>query len=306
MKVDAVFEGGGVRGIAFIGAIQAMEEENVEWERLAGTSAGAVIAALVASGYKSYEIRDRLSEMDFSELRGRTILNRVPIIGTFLALMVHLGIYKNDYLATWLDSLLAEKGIKTFADLPEDKLKIIASDISNGQMLILPDDLDRYGMTPADLKVSTAVMMSTSLPFFFRPVIWKSKDRNKSYILDGGLLSNFPIWIFDTDDPRFPTFGFHFVKNEVNINAIIPTPIHLFKNIFKTMLQAHDLRNMNEETMERTIQIPTDDISATDFELHEDEIDFLYKSGYNATKEFLSKWDFEQYKIKRMQRVKNK
>ncbi|MBA9028465.1 patatin-like phospholipase family protein [Peribacillus huizhouensis] len=306
MKVDAVFEGGGIRGIAFIGAIQAMEEENVEWERLAGTSAGAVIAALVASGYKSYEIRDELSKLDFSKLRGRTILNRVPIIGTFLALVVHLGIYKNNYLETWVDSLLAEKGIKTFADLPEGKLKIIASDISNGQLLILPDDLVRYGMTPADLKVSTAIMMSTSLPFFFRPVIWKSKDRNKSYILDGGLLSNFPIWIFDTDNPRFPTFGFHFVKNEVNINAVIPTPIHLFKNIFKTMLQAHDLRYMKEETIERTIQIPTGDISATDFELNKDEIDFLYRSGYNSTKEFLSKWDFEQYKIKRSQRVKNK
>ncbi|MFJ5622816.1 patatin-like phospholipase family protein [Peribacillus loiseleuriae] len=306
MKVDAVFEGGGVRGIAFIGAIQAMEEEKVEWKRLAGTSAGAVVAALLASGYKSYEIRDRLSEFDFSKLRGRTIVNRVPIVGTFLALMVHLGCYKNDYLETWMDSLLAEKGIKTFADLPKGKLKIIASDISNGQMLILPDDLDRYRMTPADLKISTAVMMSTSLPFFFRPVIWKSKDLNKSYILDGGLLSNFPIWIFDTDNPRFPTFGFHFVKNEVNINAVIPTPIHLFKNIFKTMLQAHDLRNMNKETIERTIQIPTGDISATDFELNKEEIDFLYKSGYNSTKEFLSKWDFEQYKIKRTQRLKNK
>jgi NTE family protein len=223
-----------------------------------------------------------------------------------LELMVHLGIYKNDYLETWVDSLLSEKGIKTFADLPDGKLKIIASDVSNGQMLILPDDLERYGMSPADLKVSTAVMMSASLPFFFRPVIWKSKDRKKSYILDGGLLSNFPIWIFDTDNPRFPTFGFHFVKDEVNIDPVIPTPIHLFKNIFKTMLQAHDLRHMNEETIERTIQIPTGGINATDFELNEDEIDFLYKSGYTSAKEFLSEWNFEQYKHKRMQRVKNK
>ncbi|MFD4819706.1 patatin-like phospholipase family protein [Peribacillus butanolivorans] len=305
MRADAVFEGGGARGIAFVGAIQAMEEEKVVWERLAGTSAGAVIAALLASGYKSYEIRDRLSEIDFSKLRGKTILNRIPIFGTFLELMVHLGIYKNDYLETWMDSLLSKKGIKTFADLPDGKLKIIASDVSNGQMLILPDDLDRYSMTPADLKVSTAVMMSASLPFFFRPVIWKSKDRNKSYILDGGLLSNFPIWIFDTtEQPRFPTFGFHFVKDEVNIDAVIPTPIHLFKNIFKTMLQAHDLRYMNEETIERTIQIPTGHINATDFELNEDEIDFLYKSGYNSAKEFLANWDFEQYKIKRITKRK--
>jgi NTE family protein len=302
LKADAVFEGGGVRGIAFIGAIQAMEEEKVEWERLAGTSAGAVIASLLACGYKSYEIRDRLIELDYSKLRGRTILNRIPIIGSFLGLIFHLGIYKNDYLETWVDSLLSEKGIKTFADLPDGKLKIIASDVSNGQMLILPDDLERYKMTPADLKVSTAVMMSTSLPFFFRPVIWKSKDRKKSYILDGGLLSNFPIWIFDTDNPRFPTFGFRFVKDEVNIGPVIPTPIHLFKNIFKTMLQAHDLRHMNEETNKRTIKIPTGGITSTDFELNEDEIKFLYKSGYSSAKEFLSRWDFGQYKAERMQK----
>lgn len=303
MKVDAVFEGGGVRGIAFIGAIQAMEEADVEWERLAGTSAGAVIAALVASGYKSYEIRDLLNKFNFSKFRGKTILNRIPVIGHLLELIVHLGIYKNNYLETWMDSLLLEKGVKTFADLPDGKLKIIASDVSNGQMLILPDDLDRYGMTLDDLRVSTAVMMSASLPFFFRPVIWKSKDRNKSYILDGGLLSNFPIWLYDTDNPRFPTFGFHFVKDKVNIDAVIPTPIHLFKNIFKTMIQAHDLRHMNEETIERTIQIPTGDITATDFELNEKEIDFLYKSGYTSTKRFLSKWNFEKYKAKRLQRV---
>lgn len=304
MKADAVFEGGGTRGIAFVGAIEAMEEEEVEWQRLAGTSAGAVIAALLASGYKSYEIRKHLSDLDLFKLRGRTFMNQIPIFGSLLELMFNLGIYKNDYLETWVDSLLSKKGIKTFADLPDGKLKIIASDVSNGQMLILPDDLVRYRLTPADLKVSTAVMMSASIPFFYRPVIWKSKDHNKSYILDGGLLSNFPIWIFDTDNPRFPTFGFRFVKDKVNINAVIPTPLHLFKNIFKTMLQAHDLRHLNEETKERTIQIPTGNINATDFNLKKDEIDFLYHSGYTSTKKFLSKWDFEQYKVKRMQKAK--
>lgn len=306
LKADAVFEGGGARGIAFIGAIQAMEEENVDWERLAGTSAGALIAALLASGYKSYEIKERVSELDFPKLRGKTFLNRIPFFGVFLELMINLGIYKNDYLESWVDSLLLEKGVRTFADLPDGKLKIIASDISNGQMLILPDDLGRYKMTPADFKVSTAVMMSASIPFFYRPVIWKLKEREKSYILDGGLLSNFPIWIFDTDNPRFPTFGFHFVKDEVNIDAVIPTPIHLFKNIFKTMLQAHDLRHLNEETLERTIQIPAGNITATDFELNEDEIDFLYRSGYTSTKEFLSEWDFEQHKANRILRAKDK
>ena len=306
MKADAVFEGGGSRGIAFIGAIKAMEEANVEWERLAGTSAGAIVAALLSSGYKSDEIKERMSELDFSKLRGKTILNRIPLFGNFLELMVHQGIYKNDYLEKWMDSLLSEKGIKTFADLPDGKLKVIASDISNGQMLILPDDLERYMITRADLKISTAVMMSTCLPFFYRPFIWKPKGRKKVYILDGGLLSNFPIWIFDTDNPRFPTFGFQFVKDKVNIDPVIPTPIHLFKNIFITMLQAHDIRHLNDMAIDRTLQIPTGDISTINFELTDDETDFLYQSGYKSAKTFLSTWNFEQYKDKRRQKFKKK
>ncbi|MBD1382878.1 patatin-like phospholipase family protein [Metabacillus arenae] len=306
MKADGVFEGGGIRGIAFAGAIQAMEEKNVEWQRLAGTSAGAVIAALIAAGYKSHDISESLGGMDYSKFRGKTILNRIPLIGSFLELMIHLGIYKNDYLEAWVDTMLAKKNIHTFADLPDGKLKIIASDISNGQILILPDDLHRYEMTPKDLKISKAVMMSASMPFFFRPVIWKSNLPHKSYILDGGLLSNFPIWIFDTDEPRFPTFGFRFIKEEINMGSVIPTPIHLFKNIFKTMLQAHDLRHMNEETKKRTILIPTDGITATDFDLSTEEIAFLYDSGYSSAKEFLSKWDFEEYKAIRKEMEKKK
>ncbi|MBB6450764.1 NTE family protein [Geomicrobium halophilum] len=300
MKADAVFEGGGVRGIAFTGAIQAMEEENVEWVRLAGTSAGAVIASLVASGYSSQEIKGVLRDIDYEKLRGTTFLNRIPLVGNLLQLFIHLGFYTNDYLEEYVDTLLYEKGVQTFADLPEGKLKIIASDISSGKMLIFPDDLERYGLAPDDVKVSTAVRMSSSLPFFFRPVIWESKEEKKSYILDGGLLSNFPIWIFDTDEePRFPTFGFHFVREEISTGAVIPSPIHLFTNIFKTMLQAHDLRHMNEKTRERTIQVPTGDIDATDFDLKDEDIEWLYESGYSSAKKFLSEWDFEQHKDKR-------
>lgn len=302
MKADAVFEGGGVRGVAFIGAVQAMEEANVEWQRLAGTSAGAVIAALLAAGYKSHEIMDWFHAVDATKLQGKTWVNRIPLIGNLLAVTIHLGMYKNDHLASMVDSLLFEKGIQTFADLPDDKLKIVASDISKGQLLILPDHLHRYGLAPKDVKISTAVKMSATVPFFFRPVIWKSQEQAKSYILDGGLLSNFPVWIFDTDGvPRFPTFGFHFVREEIISDAVIPTPIHLFTNIFRTMLQAHDLRYLKEETRDRTIQIPTADIDATDFDLSDEALEFLFQSGYVSAKSFLAKWDFERHKAIRME-----
>lgn len=303
MKADAVFEGGGVRGVAFAGAIEAMEEQNVEWVNLAGTSAGAVVASLLAAGYTSTEIKNALKQMDFAKFRGKTVVNRIPIIGSLMQLIFSLGIYKNDYLEAWVDELLTAKGIKTFADLPEGKLKIIASDISYGKILIFPDDLPRYDLSPADVPISKAVMMSSSMPFFYRPVIWKGKNGKKSYILDGGLLSNFPIWIFDAKEkePRHPTIGFHFVKDRIIGHSIIPSPLHLFENIFRTMLQAHDLRHLDTAERERTIQIPSGDISATDFDLSESEIETLYASGYKAAIRFLSTWDFDKHKMHRME-----
>ncbi|GAB3799171.1 patatin-like phospholipase family protein [Virgibacillus kimchii] len=301
MKADAVFEGGGIRGVAFAGAIEAMEKNNIEWMRIAGTSAGAVVATLLAAGYKSHEIRQVLEQMDFSRFRGRTFVNRIPLIGNLVQLIFSLGMYKNNYLASLVDELLADKGIETFADLPEGKLKIIASDISYGKMLIFPDDLPRYGMSPSDVPISNAVMMSTSMPFFYRPVIWKGKNGKKSYILDGGLLSNFPIWIFDEKNPRYPTIGFHFTKEKIIGNTIIPSPLHLFENIFRTMLQAHDLRHLDAISKERTVQIPAGDIAATDFDLNKSQIDTLYKAGYAAAATFMETWDFNKHIINRRQ-----
>lgn len=305
MKADAVFEGGGIRGIAFAGAIEAMEKRGVEWVRLAGTSVGSILASLLAAGYTSQEIHAELRSLNFKLLRGKTWLNHIPLIGNFTHLFLHLGMYKNDYIEQWMDRLLSAKGIRTFADVKKDSLKIIASDITNGQMLVFPDDLPRYGIKESDMSIAKAVMMSTSIPFFYRPARLKSKE-GKSYIVDGGLLSNFPIWLFDVPDPRFPTFGFRFLKDTIEADSIIPTPIHLAQNIVKTMLQAHDMRYLSDEAKERTLQINTGLINATDFQLNEEQMNTLYQSGLETANNFLDQWDFDHHKQKRLTRKKIK
>ncbi|GAF23215.1 MULTISPECIES: patatin-like phospholipase family protein [Shouchella] len=296
MKVDAVFEGGGIRGIAFAGAIESMEAHGVQWQKLAGTSVGAIIAALLAAGYTSKEINEQLKVLNFKDLRGKNWVNHIPFVGNFINLVFYLGMYKNDYIDVWLEELLRRKNIRTFADLPPEKLKIIASDISSGQMIIFPDDLNRYGMKPSDVTIAQAVRMSTSIPFFYRPARWKLANKSKAYIVDGGLLSNFPIWLFDVENPRYPTFGFRFLKDRIEGDAIIPTPIHLAQNIVKTMMQAHDMRHLSDETRDRTIQIYTDSITATDFLLTDEQSDYLFESGYQAAELFLSTWDFDAHK----------
>ena len=107
-------------------------------------------------------------------------------------------------------------------------------------------------------------------------------------MVDGGILSNYPIWIFDSPTaPRWPTFGFHFVKDEIQADpARYNEPISMFKGLFKTMMQAHDLRHLDKESKARTITIPTGTITSTNFELTKEEKEWLYNSGYNSANKF--------------------
>ena len=65
LRADAVFEGGGVKGIGLVGAVAAAEERGYQWENVAGTSAGAIVAALLAAGYNSEELRNVMQELDY-------------------------------------------------------------------------------------------------------------------------------------------------------------------------------------------------------------------------------------------------
>ena len=299
MKIDGVFEGGGVRGIAHVGAICALEKQGYKWERVAGTSAGAIIAALLAAGYSCAELKTIISNVDYHQFTKKTLLDKIPFVGKGLNAWAKLGIYSNDFLEKWLEDLLHNKDIHNFSDLSNPQnLKIIASDISNGKMVIFPDDLPNYGFTNQDFSIAKAVRMSSTIPFYFEPVKWKTpKWKHPCYMVDGGLLSNYPIWIFDSPNiPRWPTFGFHFVKNEIQAEPVpYKDPLSMFKGLFKTMMQAHDLRHLDKESKARTITIPTGTITSTQFQLTTDEKEWLYQSGFIAAEKFLQSWNFKTY-----------
>ena len=197
-----------------IGAAEIVEAAGYAFQNLAGTSAGAIIATLLAAGYSATELRPILMGLDFKQFEDTSLLGKIPLLGQEYEIVRYLGIYDGDYFLNLIRRLLSEKLKKdkvTFRDLSlpgntEDryrfKVHVIASDISRGRMLVLPDDIQAYGMEPEDLEVATAVRMSMSIPFFFKPVTEKNRKGDTCYIVDGGLLSNFPIELFDTPPPR--------------------------------------------------------------------------------------------------------
>jgi len=294
-KADGVFEGGGVKGIGLVGALTVAEEEGYKnWQRVAGTSAGAIVASLLAAGYDSHDIKKMMMNMDYSNLLDYTSwwdILAYPI-GTVWGFLTDYGANKSHPIQEWLEDKLADKGVETFADLRTGsekkkykyKLRVIASDISKRNMVVLPQEIEKYGEDPDQLSVARAVGMSILFPGFFKP-----EKLNCSYIIDGGVLSNFPVWLFDQEeDPRFPTFGFKLLEKDQPITG----PITFFKEMFYTMLEAHDNEHQEDHNTVRTIPIPSKGISPLAFNLSREDKEKLFRSGREAARGFFQKKNY--------------
>ncbi|UFJ42938.1 patatin-like phospholipase family protein [Brevibacillus humidisoli] len=304
MNADAVFEGGGVKGIAFIGALQVMEEHGYRWEKVAGTSAGSIVAALLSAGYTSHELYHIFERFNYQSLLVRRgWLRRVPLIGPAWELLTKKGLYPGQPIERFVGDLLRRKGICTFGDLPTGKLKVIVSDISDNRMLVLPDDLVDFQLNPETFPIARAVRMSSSIPYFFQPyLLRKASNAVAHYTVDGGLLSNFPVWLFDVEQPRWPTFGFRLSSPSPSDMDRAPAPenritglISYSKALVTTMLDAHDRLFVEKAAAVRTIFIPTKGIRGTQFALASQIREEMYRSGRKAAEQFLQTWDFNKY-----------
>src|SRR6201988_3037441 len=111
-RVDLVCEGGGVRGIGLVGAVDALTAAGYEFPRVAGTSAGAIVASLVAALQVARQPPGRLAEImrsiDYRKFLDRNLIGQVPLIGGGLSLLVSDGVYRGAYLEQLLAGLLGD------------------------------------------------------------------------------------------------------------------------------------------------------------------------------------------------------
>lgn len=322
-KADAVFEGGGVKGIGLVGAVSVIEQNGYEFENLAGTSAGAIVTALIAAGYTAGEIREELKRLDYNNFKDEGLLDKLGVIGKGLSIGFEFGIYEGDFFEDWIDGLLKAKGKETFGNLRtqhEDakyryRAQFIAADITDRRMLVLPGDLKDLGYDPDKFSISRAVRMSMSIPVFFEPVKLPDASGRNHIIVDGGLLSNFPVWLLDdgTKEPSWPTFGFKLIEpDERKIKAgsrnSINNPISYLKALVGTMLDAHDNFHISRTKgdYDRTVGIPTTIslngtrkvVKTTDFDITHEDSDALYENGVRAAVRFIEGWNFDEWKRK--------
>lgn len=323
-SADLVLEGGGVKGIALAGAVMTLAEAGYRFPRVAGTSAGAIVGALVAALQRSGEPLARIAEiartLDYRKFRDRGLPGR--LLGPFglladgLSVFVEGGAYEGDYLRDWLAGVLADLGVSTFGDLHTDdpgddgalhhrySLVVMASDLSRHRLAQLPWDYVEYGLDPDEQRVADAVRASASIPYFFEPVTLGGV-RGSSTLVDGGLLSNYPIGTFDRLDetpPRWPTIGVRLDalgadggpgrRAPVPVRGPLETGIAIVETAIEACQAEHVLDPCN---IDRSVSVDTAGISAIDFDLSDAEQEALLDAGSAAAGAFLGRWSFERW-----------
>jgi NTE family protein len=319
-RADLVLAGGGVKGIAHVGVLSVLHERGYRFERAAGTSAGAIVAALVAAGMSPRRMHEILGRLDYRAFRDRSGRDKIPFLGPGLSLALEDGIFEGEYLREWLGAELSALGVETFGDLRRDDpdsslppdqrfgLVVMAADITRGELVRLPWDYrDRYGLDPDRQPVVDAVRASMSIPFFFEPVRLAAADGNVSTLVDGGVLTNFPIGAFDRTDgraPRWPTFGITLIPPLPVSNAkLFPGlglmrrgPLHLLECLLTTMMVGHDQAQLRKPWVAaRSIPVDTEQVNVVDFDIEPDAQMALYAGGRAAAERFLATWDWEGY-----------
>jgi NTE family protein len=323
-RADLVLSGGGVKGIGLVGSVVALMDAGYFPQRVSGTSAGSIVGAVVAAAAQSgdmtgQQVKELALQLNYRKFVDRGALEMVPVLGPSVAILRGTGIYKGDYAHGWVRDQLASLGVSTFGDLaiddddlPEERryrLVVTVSDVTTGQLVRLPWDYRRvYGLDPDEQSVADAVRASMSIPFFFRPVTLTSATGRTSTLVDGGLLSNFPVESLDRHDgrkPRWPSFGVTVLPNLPDGNdKVIPAlaplrmlgPPHLLEDVITTVLVGRDQAYLNQPWVAaRAIRVDSTDVGFLDFDISDDAVEALYARGYAAAQEFLSTWDWADY-----------
>jgi len=317
-----VLSGGGVKGVGLIGAVVALLDAGYRAQRVSGTSAGSIVGAIVAAArgrLTGVEFKDIALELKYRKFRDAGLVGRLPVIGQPLALVRGRGIYKGDYAHDWVRGQLANLGVRTFGDLAIDdddlpveqryNLVVTVADVTTGQLVRLPWDYRRvYGLDPDEQPVADAVRASMSIPFYFRPVTLTDAAGRRSTLVDGGLLSNFPVDSLDRADggvPRWPSFGVTVLPHLPNdTDHLLPgwgplrrlVPSRMLDDVITTVLVGRDQAYLNQPWVDaRTVRVDSTEVGFLDFDISDTEVEALYTNGYSAARDFLAGWDWEAY-----------
>ena len=277
MGIGIALAGGGIRGIAHTGVLKALEDNNIEVEAIGGTSAGSIVAALYAMGYKPYYIYVLFKKyaQEIINIRNTHIINGIGSL-VLNKKIGFSGINDGISLEKMYNELALKKGIKLIADI---KMPIVipAVDISEAKEYIFTNCADRnnlYDKYITEIPIGRAVRASSSFPAVFCPCEFKNH-----MFLDGGTLDNVPVIpLKQIYNKKIMAVNFEADKVEQNsdvMDIVMKTLDIMGNKIAENGLQQSDL----------TITVPTDGTGLFDIE----KLDKCYQFGYDTVIKNLDK-----------------
>lgn len=325
---NLVFKGGGIKAFAYIGALQAFEAHRLlpQIERVAGNSAGAVMAILISFRKNVEETNKIFTSIDYSKVASLVVEEEVQteaaitevirrreqkIRGRMNAIS-HLyrkyGLFSSEFMLTWLQEVIAQEcrgnGKATFADFKRCGFRdvhIVATNISTHEVTEFSAD------TTPNIPVGEAAIASSSIPFFFEPHQFQSELFSEGdFFVDGGVLTNYPIHLFD--HPKYEK-GNRYYEQGVNWETLgcrLFTPedcggeikpitglASYIKNLMETFAITEDIAFKSTLIDQlRTIDISNCCVDTTDFSVKpgSEKYEELVAAGRGATDEFLKSY----------------
>lgn len=279
-----VMKGGGVKGIAYVGALAALEEHGCRFDHFVGTSAGAISAALLSVGYSSKELGEILKKTNFKEFKDGWFLP------SLLLLPFRKGLYRGEAFRVWLERLLRAKFPKYDGAISIEFNHLNESDGEKRRLTVFASCKDRsaYHFDSTDAKdseraISYACRCSMAIPYFFMPERIDGK-----WVVDGGMQNNYPIdallryfpALKDTSD----FIGLYLGPKEVEKNGR-----WMLLNLFSIWSESGD-EEAKKEFIDRTIVIDPRPVKTTDFSLSPNDVKFLLAEGRASALHWLHYW----------------
>ena len=285
-------KGVGVRGIAFVGALHELDKAGIlaGIQRVAGTSAGSMVAAMISAGFSVDDIEKLMHSLNFKKFEDG--FNPIRL-GT------HYGLYAGDYILDFVHTFLHQspKGLtpdSTFKDLKDRgcrDLYVFASDLNTFSATEFSHE-----KTPG-VKVAEAIRASMSIPIFFKAWQFGDGQPTSHLYVDGGVIFNYPLTFFD--DQRFNTgkefsnpesLGLYLISKQVETERELgfDEPMHYARHLFETMLNSQDVDFEEDHSqMVRSIMIDDLGILSTDFHLTAEDMQNLVESGRKGAQLYL-------------------
>lgn len=303
----AAFEGGGVKGAAYAGAYEEAMAAGIRFSEVAGSSAGSVVAALIAAGASASSIRMRMLDTDFAALIKPPRPDKAPYKKSGLPLfagallraksqwrnaIIAGGLHNSGAVYDWMEQHLREVLEEHGRVLPDRAIQfrdlvlplyVVATDVAQKQPKLWSLDA-----TP-DESVALAVQSSCAIPLFFQPV-----TTGTSVLIDGGAISNLPTFVFPPNkghQGRFAekTLAFRLTSKPTSQTPEFKDALQYALGVAETLITSATHIQQSLQDGVYSVEIDTGEVAATDFDLMTPALrQTLFDSGAGAMRKFVA------------------